>query len=282
MIVRLVRPGHLVACAVLVACVGEPAFAQSRPSPAPTAAPAPPGFTARAHADVSVQAQGQTFSGSVQLAVAQRDALVRVDVLSLHSDTLPVPPITATLVIDHNTRTVTAWNDSTRTYHVQRFELPHVLGGASPSPSPAVPSPRPSAAPRRAAPRMSALRDLDVLAFSMKLTGHTMTAGVPTSGLAFDFQVAKKGARGTTHVTATTQLADDYPVFPMTIDASAEPGSGGLVSKLTYAVDSLVRELPPPSRFTVPAGYTDAGSLFAVLAPGHAGHPTPAPSPAPH
>jgi len=103
--------------------------------------------------------------------------------------------------------------------------------------------------------------------------------------LAFDLQVQGHNDRMPTHVTATTQLADDFAAFPMTIDASAEPGSGSFSGKLSYAVDDLPRGLPPAAQFTVPAGYTKASSLFAVLFGGRSGgSPSPAPSatPTPH
>ena len=274
---RLAVLARIVASAALVAGLGSAAVAQPRPSPAPSPSPGPAGFTAKAHANVSVVAQGQTFSGSVQLGVAQRESLVRVDILSIRSDTLPIPPITATIVVDHAARTITAWSAVTHTYHVQRFEMPRILAAASPSPSP-----RPSAAPRRTTPHPSFLRDLDVLSLTIKLIGHTMTAGLPTSGLALDFQVAKKGDHNPSHVTATTQLADDYALFPMTLDADVEPGAGGFSAKLGYAVDSLARGLPPASSFTVPAGYTESPTLLGVVFPRPSPSPSPSPSAAPH
>jgi hypothetical protein len=130
------------------------------------------------------------------------------------------------------------------------------------------------------------------------MTGHTTTAGLPTTGLAFDFQVQGRNDRAPTHVTANTQLADDFAAFPMTIDASAEPGSGTFNARLSYAVDDLTRGLPAASMFVVPAGYTKVDSPFQVLfaggggmrpsgpassgAPGPAATSSPAPAPTPH
>ena len=37
---------------------------------------------------------------------------------------------------------------------------------------------------------------------SVKLTGHTTTAGLPTSGLALDAHIAKKGSLTVVHATA--------------------------------------------------------------------------------
>ncbi len=83
----------------------------------------------------------------------------------------------------------------------------------------------------------------------MKLTGHVVTAGVATTGLSFDMQVRNKGDKATSHVTATTQLADEFAAFPMTLDVSVEPGAAPFGAKLAYVVDDLVHALPPAARF---------------------------------
>jgi hypothetical protein len=258
------------AAALAVACATT-AVAQTpsaAPSAIPTATPGPRGFTAQAHATGTAVMSGRTVTANVRLAVAQRAALVRVDVLSLTSDAFAIPPVTATLVIDHAARTVTAWSDSTHRFHVQKIEVPSMIAAATPAPRPSVsPRPRPSRSPspRQRAPSHSFLRDLDVLQMTVRLVGHTTTAGEATSGLAFDFQVAKHGDAATSHVTATMQLADDFAFFPMTLDVAVEPGTAPFSAKLAYAVDSLVRGVPPASQFVVPAGYTDAGSMLGVV-----------------
>ena len=122
-----------------------------------------------------------------------------------------------------------------------------------------------------------------MLSVTLKLTGHTTTAGVPTTGLSFDLQVQNKGDTAATHVTATTQLADEYAVFPMTADISVEPGTAPFSAKLGYAVDDLTRGMPPATSFAVPAGYREAPSLIGVIFPGRGpSRSTPAPSPSPH
>jgi hypothetical protein len=279
--------GRAVLCALLLAALGRAASAQSAtPSPAPP----PAGFTAHAHANVNVVLSGTTYNAVGRFGLAQRTNLLRVDILSLTSDTMPIPPITATALIDHGTNTVTLWNDTTRRYYTHSL-VPSFGRGASPAPSP---SPRPSASPRsspRPSPRPSRVpaqrgspfRNLQVLSVTLRLTGHTTTAGLPTTGLAFDFQIQGRNDRAPTHVTASTQLADDYVAFPMTIDASIEPGSGSFNGKLSYAVDDLTRGLPAASLFAVPAGYTKVDSPFQVLFAGGGG-PRPGPamsSPAP-
>ena len=113
------------------------------------------------------------------------------------------------------------------------------------------------------------------------MTGHTTTVGLPTTGLAFDLQVQGKNDRAPTHVTANTQLADDYAIFPVSFDASVEPGSGSFNVKVSYAVDDLTRTLPPASAFTVPTGYTKASSLPGVFFPGRDRRPSVSPSAAP-
>jgi hypothetical protein len=252
---------RVAAWTALFACVlGTAAGAQTpKPSPAPT----PIAFSARAHASVTVVAQGTTYAGEAQFAVAQRTDLTRIDLLSVKSDSFPVPPITATAVIDRRANTVTVWNDTTRLYRVQSF-LPRVPPSAAPAPRA---TSRPSATPAPARRITSPFSNLEVLDVSLKLTGHTTTAGVPTTGLAFDLQVRTKGQQATSHVTATTQLADEFAIFPMTLDISLEPGAAPFGAKLSYAVDDLTRGLPPLTRFTVPAGYKQAPSMLNVLFP---------------
>ena len=262
-------------CAALLVALGRAASAQSAtPSPAPP----PAGFTAHAHANVNVVLSGNTYNAVGRFGLAQRANLVRVDILSLTSDTMPIPPITATALIDRGTNTVTLWNDTTRRYYTHSL-VPSFGRGASPAPSSSPrprassrPSPRPSPrSPRGPAQRGSPFRDLQVFSLTLRMTGHTTTAGLPTTGLAFDFQVQGRNDRAPMHITADTQLADDYAAFPMTIDASAEPGSGTFSAKLAYAVDDLTRGLPAASMFVVPAGYTKVDSPFQVLFAGGGG-----------
>lgn len=269
--------GRAVLCALLLAGLGRAASAQSAtPSPVPT----PSGFTAHAHANVNFVSSGNTINAVGRFAVAQRAGLTRLDILSLTSETFPLPPITGSAVIDRTARTVTVWNDTNRLYYVQSI-VPN-LGGASPSPRPSAtarPSPRSSPRPQRSAPpRGSPFRDLQVLSVTLKMTGHTTTVGLPTTGLAFDLQVQGKNDRAPTHVTANTQLADEYAIFPISFDASVEPGSGSSSAKVSYAVDDLTRTLPPATMFTVPAGYTKASSLLGVFFPGRNRRPASAPS----
>jgi len=79
------------------------------------------------------------MTGSARCAVAQGDRMTRIDVLSIKSDTMPIPPIRVTVVIDRRANTLTVWSDATRQYRVQPF-LPRSAPGASPM---AVPDGRP-------------------------------------------------------------------------------------------------------------------------------------------
>ena len=247
---------------VAAVALGGSAGAQTaRPSATPATAPTPAGFSARAHANVTVSAQGATYDGTAQLAVEQRDQLTRIDVLSLRSDSFPIPPITGTVVIDRRANTLTLWSDATKLYRVQPF-IPRPAASASPRPTA-----RPSATPRPARRATSPFENLDVLDASLRLTGHTTTAGLPTTGLAFDLRLRKKGDQATSHVAATTQLADGYAVFPVTLDVTLDPGAAPFGAKLSYAVDAFTSGQPAPARFQVPAGYKEASSIFAVLFP---------------
>jgi hypothetical protein len=239
------------------------------------AAPGPAGFTARGHADIAVVTSSRTITGNMQLAVEQRGNVGRVDILSIKTDAMPLPPIRFSVIVDRNINVLTVWNDVTKTYYRQPFTMKP--GGISVAP------------PGRTGPGKSPLALLDVLTFSMKLTGHTVTHGTPTSGLAFDLVVAKKGDTATTHVTANTQLVDDSSFFPMTFDMTIEPANVPAKASFSYAVDSFARRAPPLAQFSVPSGYTKAKSLLAAIQPAMGSttsrpmtiHRTPEPTPAP-
>jgi hypothetical protein len=250
---------RVVVCAAALACFRLPAGA-SAATPAPS--PSPLALAARAHADVTVDAQGRTMTGNAVLGLSMRDRLIRVDVLSVKTDAMTLPPITLTLVIDRGANTIAVWNDVTKLYHVQSF-----LPGRSASPSP-----KPSAAPKAsAAPQAtSPFGKLDVFAMTIKLIGHTTTSGMPTTGISFDLQVAKKGENVPSHVTVTTQLADEYAAFPVSAEVTVEPGAAAFRANAVYAVDEVTHEPPPLSRFEIPSGYADAGSLMRVILPGRA------------
>lgn len=265
----IARAGVALACAVVIpVAFGHTARAQTpAPRRTPAAAGTPVAFTAHAHGNFTLVTSGNTFSGALQLGMAQRAGLTRIDVVSVKSDTLPIPPIAGvTAVIDRNANKITVWNDVTKQYRVQTFNFsfarPSPTPGASSRPSA---SPRPTASPRPPRRVTSPLANLDVLELTVKLTGHGTTSGLPTTGLSLDFRVQSRGAQNPAHVSATTQLADEFAVFPMTLDVTVEPGSPGLNAKLAYAVDDLTRTTPPLDRFTLPAGYTQARSIQDVI-----------------
>jgi len=267
-----VHLGRIVACASIPVIVLAGAAGAQTPKPSPTPAPTPAGFSAHAHANLTVVAQGNTYTGAAQLAVAQRTDLTRIDVLSVKSDSFPVPPLTVTVVIDRRANTLTAWSDSTKQYRVQPF-IPRPAASATPRASATA---RPSATPRPTQRVTSPFSKLDVLDVTLRLTGHTTTAGLPTTGLAFDLQVRNTGQQATSHISATAQVADDYAAFPVTLDLSLEPGAAPFGAKLSYAVDDLTRGVPAMASFEVPAGYTEASSLMTVIFPRR---PSPAPTP---
>jgi hypothetical protein len=259
------------ACSFLAwGVLGAAAGAQTAtPSPLPT----PLAFTAHAHANVTVGMGDHSMSGRAVLGVSQRANLTRIDLVSLTSDALTLPQIKVTAVIDRAARTLTVWNDTTKVYRVQRFSA------ATPTPAPhATATPMPVGAFGGRSP----FANLDVLDVSMRLTGHTTTAGLPTTGLVFELHVARKGAKAPTHLSATVQLSDDYGGFPLSIEATAEPDGMQSPTKFSYAVDDLTRTIPAITGFRVPAGYRRAASIGAVIFNGstfHVGSPSPIPIP---
>ncbi len=251
------RLARILACATIsLAALAGPAGAQTTPRPTPTPAPTPVAFSAHAHANLTVTTANGPLAGTVALALAQRADQTRIDVLSVKSDTFPLPPISLTVVVDRAANTVTGWSDTTRQYRVQSL-LPRTAASASPAPA--------ASRPPRAG--TSLLSKLDVLVMTMRLTGHTTTLGFPSTGLSFDMQVQHRGEKAASHVTATTQLADEFAAFPLAIDLAVEPGASPVAVKLAYAVDDLTRGAPAATRFAIPAGYTEAPSWREVVFP---------------
>ena len=68
---------------------------------------------------------------------------------------------------------------------------------------------------------------------------------------------------------ANAQIVDASTGFPMTLDLSVERDGTPNKANLTYAVDELIRAVPPLERFKPPAGYTKATSIWAVVVRGH-------------
>jgi hypothetical protein len=231
----------------------------SMPALTPAPSPLPAGLRARAHAVVTVTGpttstgEPRALTITVGLAVASRPNLVRVDVLSLKSNRAALPNFHFTAVLDRRANTVTLWNEAVKRYYLLTF-LPQPVPTAVPRGSPA-PVPR----------AVSPLSGLDILAIAIAMTGHTVTTGVPTTGLSFDMRVAKKGQAVPVHVTATTQIVDDSAWLPMTIDAVFDPGTPPVGATFAYAIDELTRGLPPLSLFAIPPGYTRTNSPWAIM-----------------
>jgi hypothetical protein len=171
----------------------------------------------------------------------------------VHSDAFPLPPINLTVVIDRTARTATVWSGTTKHFYVQRFM---VRPGPGPTPTP---SPFPLFVGR------SPFANLDVLDFRIRLTGHGSTAGIATTGLEYEGHFATKGSTKIAHVTATTQLADEYGAFPMAIELGFDSTGSTQTAKMSFAVDSLTRAVPDLASFRVPAGYTKGSSILTVI-----------------
>jgi hypothetical protein len=225
-----------------------------RATPRPTATPQ--AFTARGHAEISFSTGDRDVSGTAELGLSQRANLTRFDVLSVHSDALPLPPVSLTVVIDRTARTATVWSGMTKRFYVQRFT---VSPGPGPTPTP---SPFPLFVGR------SPFANLDVLDFRVRLTGHGSTAGIATTALEYEAHFAQKGSTKVAHVTATTQLADEYGAFPMAIELGFDSTGSTQTAKMSYGIDSLTRAVPDLAGFLVPAGYTRASSVLAVVLTG--------------
>ena len=281
MITRLVLLGFLLITAGAASAQSDavPAVA----SPAPVASPVPPatpaGFSGRAHLTITFPTRSMTITATARVAIASRDLLTRLDVLSILTSIAPMQLGPMTVVIDRGSNMMTLWNGTSHTYYTQTF-LPSMFGGA--------PRPTPSAVRKRPAkPARSMLADLDLLTFDMRLTGHTVTAGLPTTGLAMEIKARQHRQTAVTHVTGAIQLADDYAFFPASLLIRAQTNPTIAPAVIAYAVDAFARDQPAADAFTIPDGYTQAPSPLAVimgLPPGRrapAATATPSASPTP-
>ena len=256
---------------------GTAANAQDAPaSPPPSAAPSPvpSGFSGRAHITLSLPIRGSTMTVGARVAVAQRDQLTRVDLLSVDASMLPIQIPQLTFVLNRRTNAVTVWNAAAQVYHTQSF-LPAGFGG------PARPAPAPGAMARPSRPERSVLASLDLLTFDMRLTGHTTTAGIASTGLAFDMKIRQHEKTAVSHVTGSLQMADDFAFFPIALQAHVQVSAAATPAVLSYLVDSFDRQLPPAEMFVLPDGYREAPSLLGVFSGIARRTALPSPSPSP-
>jgi molybdate transport system substrate-binding protein len=224
---------------------GGPVAQAAQPSPTPT----PQVFSAHAHATFTAKSSTRILSGTIRLAIAQRGNLSRVDILSMKSDGMPLPPslFQLTLVVDRTARTVTMWSDSTKKYHVQSIPV------------------SPLSSPMATSSQTSPLSSLDLFEFSMNLAGHTTTMGFHTTDFAFKMKLRAKGQAVTTHIAGAMNLAEDFQWFPITLDFSVTTGTSSSGMKIVYLLDDLKAELPPGDPFAVPVGYTQSASFLDVF-----------------
>ncbi len=217
--------------------------------------------------------QASTMSAGARVAVAQRDQLTRVDLLSVDASVLPIQIPRLTFVIDRRANTVTLWNDAARAYYTQPF-LPQNLSGA-----PRRPTPDPGATSKPVRPERSMLANLDLLTFDLRLTGHSTIVGIASTGLAFDMKVRQHGKTALTHANGTVQVADDFAFFPVRLQAQI--ASDGLASpaSVVYTIDTFDRQIPSPDTFAVPDGYTRVTSLLRVFSGSMRRAPSPSPVP---
>ena len=263
---------RLACLSLAIMFTGTAANAQDMAPPSASPSAAPVGFSGRAHITVSFPFQTSRMTAGARIIVEQSDQLTRVDLVSVDQSILPVQIPRVTFVVNRGANMVTAWNDTARVYYTQSF-LPKQFGGfARPAPAPGMPA-RPSR------PERSMLATIDLLTFDLRLTGHTTTAGIATTGLAFDMKVRQHGKMELMHVTGTVQIADDFAFFPVSIQSQIAGNGLATPATFVYAVDSFDRQAPPPEAFTVPDGYREAPSLIGVFM--GVARRTPAPSPLP-
>jgi hypothetical protein len=223
----------------------------------------------------------QTSLGETKLTVGgniafeQRDALIRIDVLSLAIPgadptvsallgTQLFPPGGFSIVYDRTASTYTIWSNAKRLYYTQT----KTRADATPAPTP-IPVPSASASPGATNGLfgvfsfLRSLKDDKVFTISFTLTGHGTVNGHPATGLTFQY-LKTTTAGETTDFHGQLKLADDLNDIPIEIAASVKT-KGVPESSFRLDATSIAQTDPPDADFSVPAGYARAASLGDVI-----------------
>jgi hypothetical protein len=212
-----------------------------------------------------------TVGGS--LAFEERDALVRIDVLSLGipgaDPTLSAvlgtqlfPPGGFTVIYDRNAASYTVWSNAKHLY----YSPPKSTAIAAPVPTPVpVASPTPGASNGLGGffSAVHGLKDDRVFTVSLTLTGHPTVNGHPATELTFQYLRTTTSGE-TTDFHGQLKLADDLGEIPIELAASVKT-KGFPESSFRLDATSIAQANPPDADFAVPPGYARAASLGDVI-----------------
>ena len=259
------------AIAAALASLGTIALAAS--THASAAATDPGGYVGKGQLVVRTAFPGiDNLTVGGDIALEERGALIRVDVLSLGLPgtdptlssvlgTQLFPPGGFTIVYDRTAATYTLWSNGKRSYYtsanagtsskapVARAPLADAIGTAGDLFAPFA--------------LAKSFRDDTAFTASLALVGHGPVNGHPATGL--DYQYARTTKAGDkTDVHGRLQLADDLDEVPVEITASIKSKTIPQ-SSLRLDLTTLAKQTPSESDFTVPQGYARENDLGAVL-----------------
>jgi hypothetical protein len=204
------------------------------------------------------------------VAVERNGDRTRFDIRSVDAPVSPFRFDGLTILVDGHAQQVTVWNSVSQTYFTQSL-----VPGLTASPA-STPTPRPSARPSR--PERSPIADLDLLALDIRLGERRLVLGMPSTGLTMDARVRRRGTSSVMRLTGSTQIADTYAFFPLTVALTASRDNVAVL-RLAYGVDAYQPAVPPDADFAIPDGYRLAPNVFAVINAPPAVRPSPAPAP---
>ncbi len=236
--------------------------AQSLPSPSPmpelspSASPSPVatpvGFSSRAHATIVVSSPRGPIRLIARVAAERNGDRTRFDIRSIEGPPLPFRFDGISVVVDARSQKLIAWNRSNQTFFTQSLV-------------PSVPTTPAATSPQRGTQReRSPIADLDLLSLDVRLGSRRLIVGLPSTALNVVAQTRRRGTSRITRLTGSVNMADDFAFFPLAVAMTAWQGKVATF-KLSYALDTLERVVPPESDFAVPAGYRLASSIFAVI-----------------
>ena len=234
---------------------------------APTPAPQPsmPSFSATGTMNLKGQTpDGKSGTVQIQMRVAHRNLLTRVDVLRIvaaaddpNANTMMaqfIPKGTITVVVDQSKSLLTIWSSSHPYYYQSKLAVPKPTqknNGKSSS----------SSIWTAISNGLSSMTKYDSYSSSIDLTGHKTVNGHTASVFAFTHKSQKHGEPAQTS-SGTFALADDLNGIPLHADVTA---TGGPVASVSADLTQVSTSAPPASTFAIPKGYKKTTQLMNVL-----------------
>jgi hypothetical protein len=229
---------------------------------------------------VSAQLEGQPLNLGGNVALYRKGALYRLDLLSLGfpGTSSEVSALTAsllapggiTLVYDGTTGAVTAWSSASHSY----YPMTPARSTASSANGPTGAASSGSGSDPLAVLGGVARARRDVQTPTIQLLGHKTLNGHPTTDIDVQMKRQRPG-KPLEDYHAQIALADDLGAFPVQIAfSSVPPTASSFGGSMRLDLTDVQPAAPDDAMFAVPAGYTRAASLSALL-----GHINLSPSP---